>query len=218
MALLHTGIMGPVSGKIGNLVYYIIKGKNFVRRAPGKSKKRPTLKQKAQRAKFGEAMRFISPIAKLINESYGSINRRHTGTNILIKEILKDAIMGKYPHFFIDYPRVSLLRGKLPWSRGVMQHEEGTCDLNLTWDVSAHPAQLEDELIVLIRCCTTGNWFVAEGAAQRVQGNCSMRVEAPVDRGILQVWMAFRSPDHRDYSNSEYLGEMITNKTPSYEG
>lgn len=217
MALLHTGIMGPVSGKIGNLVYYISHGKNFVRRAPGKSKKLPTLKQKVQRAKFGEAMRFISPIAKLINESYKSINRRHTGTNILVKEILRNAIMGKYPHYFIDYPRVSILRGKLPWSMGAMQHEEGTCDLKLTWEISAQPLHLEDELIVLIRCCTTGNWFVAEGAAQRAQGSCSMRVEAPVDRGIMQVWMAFRSPDHRSYSNSEYLGEMITNKTPSYE-
>ncbi|MHB1178823.1 MAG: DUF6266 family protein [Daejeonella sp.] len=217
MAHLHSGIMGPVSGKIGNLVYYVIKGKNFVRRAPGKCRKPPTLKQQAQRAKFGEAMRFISPIANLINESYRSMNRRHTGTNILVKEILRDAIMGKYPHFFIDYPRVSLLRGKLPWSMGSMQHEEGSCDLILTWEVITAPAHLEDELIVLIRCCTTGNWFVSKGEAQRAQGGCCMRVEAPVDSGIMQVWMAFRSPDHCRYSNSEYLGEMITNKTLSYE-
>lgn len=209
--------MGPVSGKIGNLVYYISKGKNLVRRAPGKSKKKPSVKQLAQRAKFGEAMRFIAPVSQLINESYSLFNRRQTGTNVLIREILKTAIMGKYPHFFIDYERVSLLRGHLPWAMGSLRHIPGTCNLDITWEVSANPVYLDDELIVLVRCCTTGNWFVAEGAGRRAQGACTLRIEAPEDKGILQVWMAFRSPDHRSYSNSEYLGEVITDKTPYYE-
>jgi hypothetical protein len=213
MAYLHTGIMGLVSGKVGNLVYYVSNGKNYVRRAPGKSKKRPTLKQKAHRAKFGEAMRFISPIAKLINESYRRVNRRRVGTNVLVREILEKAMMGKYPHFFIDYPRVNLLRGSLPGSGGVMHHIEGSGKIHLTWEVLAHPMYLEDDLLVLIRCCTTGNWFIAESVAQRAQGSCTLRIEAPVDRGMLQVWMAFRSPDRMGYSNSEYLGEVLTNKT-----
>ena len=217
MAHLHSGIMGPVSGKIGNLVYYTSKGKNLVRRAPGKSKKKPTIKQLAHRAKFGEAMRFISPISKLINDSYKLFNRRHMGTNVLIREILKNAIMGKYPHFFIDYPKVSLLRGTLPWAMGSLQHIAGTCNLDITWEVASNPIYLGDELIVLVRCCTTGNWFVAENAAQRAQGGCTLRIEAPVERGMLQVWMAFRSPDQSSYSNSEYLGEVVTDRTPYYE-
>jgi len=32
-----------------------------------------------------------------------------------------------------------------------------------------------------------------------------------------QVWMAFRSRDHRSYSSSRFIGEVITHKSPSYE-
>ena len=217
MAHLHSGIMGPVSGKIGNLVYYTTRGKCFVRRAPAKTKKRPTLKQQAQRDKFSLAMRFISPLSRLINESYRLINRRRMGVNVMIRDILHTSIIGKQPHFFIDYAQVNLLRGTLPWSMGSLFHLEGSCKLELSWQVLANPVHLEDELIVLIYCCTTGNWFVAEGACHRAEGNCSLRIQAPVERGRLQVWMAFRSPDSRSFSNSEYLGEVITSKTPSYE-
>lgn len=217
MAHLHSGIMGPVSGKVGNLVYYTYRGKCFVRRAPVKSKKGPTLKQKSQRAKFGEAMRFVSPLSKLINESYRFVNRRKTGTNVLVKEILKDAIIGKYPHFFIDYPKVSLLRGNLPWAMGAMHPNEGTCNLEFSWQVFAQSEYLEDQLLLLVRCCTTGNWYTTEGNARRAHGSCTLRIEAPDNGGMLQVWMAFRSPDHRAYSNSEYLGEVMINKSSYYE-
>ncbi|MES3016615.1 MAG: DUF6266 family protein [Bacteroidota bacterium] len=217
MAHLHTGIMGPISGKIGNLVYYTSKGKNLVRRAPGKSKKKPTAKQLAQREKFGEAMRFISPISKLINESYKLFNRRHSGTNVLVREILKDAMMGKYPHFFIDYEKVSLIRGNLPWSMASLRHLTGTSNVDISWQVASNPLYLEDELLVLLRCSNTGNWFIAENVAQRAQGSCTIQIEAPIEKGVLQVWLAFRSPDHSSYSNSEYLGEVITDRTLSYE-
>jgi len=76
MAHLHTGINGPVSGKVGNLVYFTIGGKCFVRRAPKKTKKAPTLKQKIQRKKFGIATLFVSPVSKLVNHSYKLVNKK----------------------------------------------------------------------------------------------------------------------------------------------
>ena len=201
--------MGPVSGKIGNLVYYISRGRNFVRRAPGKSRKRPTLKQKIQRVKFGEVMRFISPIAKLINESYNSVKHRQMGTNILVKEILRDGLIGKYPNFFIDYNAVRLLRGRLSWPNGNLQYEEGSREFNLSWQALGHPEHLEDELIVLVHYSLSGNWSIAEGLAQRAQAGCSIHFESPVGNEVIQVWIAFRSPDRRVFSDSQYLGQII---------
>ncbi|WP_276348685.1 DUF6266 family protein [Daejeonella sp. JGW-45] len=217
MAHLHSGIMGPVSGKIGNLVYYTYRGKCYVRQAPKKTKKRPTLKQKIQRVKFGIAARFVSPVAKLVNYSYKQFNRRKTGVNVLIRDILNDALIGKYPNFGIDYSRVELLRGSLPWSKGVLFHTEGSRDLDISWELWADGAHLEDELIVMTYWCNARKWLFAEGVAQRLQGSCTLHIEAPIDEGPVQVWMAFRSPDRRTFSNSEFLGEVIMHKSPSYE-
>lgn len=76
---------------------------------------------------------------------------------------------------------------------------------------------LEDELIVMIYCCNAQKWLFAEGVAQRAAGGCNMRIEAPLEGDRAQVWMAFRSCDHRAYSSSQFLGEVITHKAPSYE-
>lgn len=217
MARLHTGINGPVSGKIGNLVYYTSHGKCFVRRAPKKTKKAPTLKQKIQQKKFGTAMLFASPVSKLVNHSYKQINRKKVGINVLIRDILNDAIIGQYPKLEIDYSRVSLVRGNLPWSFGTLTQNEIYGDLRLSWQIMADGDYLEDELIIMIYCCTAKKWLFAEGEAQRAEGHCTLRIEAPIDGDRAQVWILFRSRDHKAYSSSQFLGEVITHNTPSYE-
>ncbi len=217
MARLHTGINGPVSGKIGNLVYYTIKGKCFVRRAPKKTKKALTLKQKIQRKKFGTATLFASPVAKLVNQSYKLINRKKMGVNVLIRDILNEAIIGQYPKFEIDYSKVDLVRGNLPWSFGSLTQIEIYGDLKLSWQIMAEGDYLEDELIIMIYCCTAKKWLFAVGAAQRAEGACNLRIDAPIDGDRAQVWILFRSRDHKAYSSSQFLGEVITHNAPSYE-
>jgi hypothetical protein len=214
MANLHSGIMGPVSGKVGNLVYYISHGRNFVRNAPRKSKKKASLKQKIQRAKFGMVAHFLAPISKLVNESCQSVNGRTVGTNLLMKQIIKEGITGKYPHFEIYCPEVKLLRGKLPWTAGTLQYNETSTEFNIDWPVLVHGGHLEDELIVMIRYCGTDTWLVAEGVAQRAQGTCTLRIDETFGNQMMRVWIAFRSPDLREFSDSQYLGEVVYQTQP----
>ncbi|MES2875494.1 MAG: DUF6266 family protein [Bacteroidota bacterium] len=217
MAHLHSGIMGPVSGKIGNLVYYTYRGKCFVRRAPVKTKKRPTLKQKIQRAKFALAMNFVSPVAELVNLSYRLVNRKKAGTSILLRNILNEGIVGKYPNLGIDYSKLKLVRGSLPWSQAILHQEQGSSRIHISWEMWAGGTYLEDELIVMMYCCTTGKWLFSIGDATRLDGACKLGIDTRIDGETVQIWIAFRSRDHKTFSDSEFLGEVKIYDTESYE-
>ena len=52
MAILTEGVSGPVTGRVGNLIFYQVKGQNRVRSLPRLTKRKPTPEQAAQRAKF----------------------------------------------------------------------------------------------------------------------------------------------------------------------
>lgn len=217
MAHLHHGINGPVSGKVGNLVYYTYRGKCFVRRAPIKSKKAPTLNQKIQRARFALATSFASPLAKLVNHSYRRINRKKTGLSILMRDILNEGIIGKYPNLEIEYSKLNLIKGNLPWSQAILHREEGSAKFHISWEIWSGGSYLDDELIVMMYCCIAGKWLITIGDVTRVDGACTVSIENRLDKESVQIWIAFRSKDHKSYSRSEYLGEVKIHSTESYE-
>ncbi|MGB4400130.1 MAG: DUF6266 family protein [Daejeonella sp.] len=217
MAHLHLGINGPVSGKVGNLVYYIYRGKNYVRRAPIKSKKAPTLKQEIQRAKFGLAVAFASPVAKLVNQSYKLINRKKAGSDMLIRRILSEAIIGKYPKFEIDFSKVQLIKGSLPHSRAVMEQKEHSNRVYINWDMCGSGTSLDDELIVMMYSNNTGKWLLSIANCSRMDESCLLMMDSPEGGERSQIWIAFRSANRKAYSDSEFLGEVNVNKTASYE-
>lgn len=135
----------------------------------------------------------------------------------MIRDILNEAIVGQYPNLEIDYSQVQLIRGNLLWSCGLLSQSEGSGVVDIRWRVPADGTHLEDELIVMIYFSTEKKWLFAEGVAQRVEGACSLRFEAPIEGDRAQVWIAFRSRDQKAYSYSQFLGEVITHNTPSYE-
>jgi hypothetical protein len=216
MARVYSGILGPVSGKVGNLVFYISRRKNFVRSAPRKSLMAPSLKQRIQRTRFGEAIRFISPLSKLINESYKAVNRYRAGTNVLVKEIPKDSILGKYPNFMIDYSSVNLIRGNLEGIDCKMSYEVGSKRFDLCWTVFAQPEHLDDELIVMAYLSFSETWIIAPARATRAQAGCTVHFETLLEMDCLHIWIAFRSPDQKNFSDSQYMGE-INYDAQSYE-
>ncbi|MEJ7778747.1 MAG: hypothetical protein WKF68_04075 [Daejeonella sp.] len=67
MTHLHSGINGPVSGKVGNLVYYTIGGNCFVRRAPATTMKLPTSKRQLTVAVYRFGSHSAHPIIRRIS-------------------------------------------------------------------------------------------------------------------------------------------------------
>jgi hypothetical protein len=71
MAILTKGIFGPITGRLGNLVFCICSdGTNYVRTRPNKTKKAPTIAQLAQRKKFGMAAQFLHPLKGVLEKVF----------------------------------------------------------------------------------------------------------------------------------------------------
>ena len=110
MALLHLGILGGFSGKLGNVVGFYRKGQFFIRQAPARSSKPPTEKQLAQRARFAEVMRVLKPQCKLLGITMGKKHQSATGFNLGVQHALKHAFdAGGH----LDYARLRFSQGRL---------------------------------------------------------------------------------------------------------
>lgn len=206
MAHLSSGILGHVSGKVGNMVFYIIKGQNFVRSMPRQSDKPATEKQLIQRAKFGAVQKFLSPIAQFLNRANPKV-RRMSAANMACRQIINSALTGVYPMFQIDYSSVELLRGSLAYPYGSMLAVSSLSELALCWKRPAeYMAAPDDELLIMMYCPQLGLWYKPDNPFQRADHGCFVKIPAIYHNKDLHVWIAFRSSNHRNCSYSQYLG------------
>src|SRR5690554_6149189 len=116
MAILTKGIFGPVSGRIGNLVFCIcVNGTNYVRTRPNKTKKPPTAAQIIQRKKFALAANFLNPIKDIIKIGYHKTYRKKGSgpMSLAMSAMLRFGIIADEKGPRIDFPNVQLSAGGL---------------------------------------------------------------------------------------------------------
>jgi len=199
-----------ISGRIGDKVYVIRNGKNYVRSLPVKSSKLPTEKQLALRTKFAMVTQFLMPLSSLINESYRRINPNKSGLQLSIRQLLKEALQGVYPNIEIDPARVSLIRGNLPSPVGNMTYVARTDELDFYWpQVSNNYQNSGDELGILIWCRTLNEFYSKLNlGVRRDQEFCTIPIPGEFKGREIHVWLFYRSADHRSFSNSTYMGQV----------
>lgn len=140
MGSLNNGPYGGLSGKVGNLVYYNLKGKNVVRKI-GYTGKPPTPAKLANYQKMRVVNEFLQPILGFINVSFalavaGTLKNPH---NEELSYNKKNALQGEYPDISMDYPKALVSMGNLETAENhaTILHPDG---LEFTWDM---PADIE---------------------------------------------------------------------------
>ncbi|WP_316822475.1 DUF6266 family protein [Pedobacter gandavensis] len=200
---------GHPSGKIGNIVYYMLKGQPVCRLVgtPGK----PSVKQMANRQAMSVVMQFIKPMTDFINISFkreaeGSIRNPH---NLAISYNKKQALTGEYPNIKVDYTKVILSNGSLEMAKN-LQLIKGKEGLNLSWDSSiGDNAAPDDSLMVLVSHPTRKKASTYLNAARRTDGSCFL----PLDKEWMlqeqmEVYVCFKSANEKLISNSAYVGNL----------
>lgn len=208
-----TGIFGTISGKVGDKVYYTRNGKNFVKSLPAPSGKPASEKQLAQRQKFKIVMGFLSSISGLINHSYHLINPKKTGLKVFSNDILAKGIKGKYPDFKINYPEVRLLRGSLVRPECPFARMKGSDQLYFKWFNRHLYSSPADELVIMIYCEALSRFFHSVDPGIKRSDACGVIPLPSAFAGLkVYVWLAFRSPAQRSYSDSVYAGVIYPRK------
>tara|TARA_R110002050_G_scaffold300678_1_gene471483 strand:+ start:13726 stop:14367 length:642 start_codon:yes stop_codon:yes gene_type:complete len=208
MGKIAQGILGGLSGKVGNIVGGSWKGIDYIRIKPSSVANPRTEGQVNQRNKFTITLEYLQATKDFIKIGYKSFATKKTEFNAAMSYVLNNAVGGTAPNFTIDYSLALLSRGSLS---GVLN---GTTDLTtagqvaFAWsDNSAEGnANVTDKAMVLVYNPSKKESISILDGADRTVGSQVVTIPNTYAGETVELFMAFVSADGTQVSNSVYLG------------
>ena len=206
MALSPYGPHGPVIGKVGNLVSYILNGQVVTRTIGHKSNKH-SKDQLANYQAMTVTMNLLRPITAFINSSFeiearGTVKNQH---NLATSYNKKQALKGEYPNIRVDYSKVVLSYGNLPVAENLKMQKTDT-GLQITWDTGN--GRRDDMVMVLICHPLKGLSSGSINACRRDAGAHFFPLSKEDLAQQLEAYICFKSADGKQISDSVYLGNF----------
>lgn len=221
MAKLKHGILGPLIGKIANMVGYERMGVPSIKIKTKKKTKKKAVRSDAQKAvnlRFIIAKSFASDVDEFISVGYrldvaGTTRIPENGAT---SQLLNEAMIGVYPDIKLDYSKVKVSKGKLPAPvNPTVKLENGI--LKFTWEVDpAWDYKLKRDQVMLLayKPANRNSNFLLSGA-RRSEGTEELKVSIrPTNQGsalkdeFIETYMAFLSDDRKRISDSVYVGRV----------
>ena len=129
MAKFYSSTFGEISGKHGNAVAVTRKDGTTYIRIYAKPSNPRTDKQQAHRAKFALSSRALVPFNPIFKDTIGVTN----GISAARSHTFKNAIVGEYPNFSIDYEKIMFSFGPLAkLHNSSVKSNDGVVSIN--WD------------------------------------------------------------------------------------
>lgn len=208
MAIASKGPQGHFTGKVGNLVFYMLNGQPVVRLI-GKKGTSSTL-QLANYQAMAVTMKFLKRMGSFIKLGYGlqAKGTIYNAHNLATSYHKKHALKGKYPNITVDYSKVVLSQGTLPETEGItiIKLADG---LEISWDPAHHDHLLHNDSVMVMICCPeTGQDKEYLNIARRSEGKCFIPLSDEVLNQQLEPYISFISADGERVSDSLYLGNL----------
>ena len=208
MGKIAQGILGGLSGKVGNIVGGSWKGIDYIRIKPSSVANPRTEGQVNQRNKFTITLEYLQATKDFIKIGYKSFAVKKTEFNAAMSYVLNNAVGGIAPNFTIDYSLALLSRGSLS---GVLN---GTTDLatagqvSFDWDDNSAEgnANVTDKAMVLVYNPSKKESISILDGADRTVGSQVVTIPNTYAGDTVELFMAFVSDDGTQVSNSVYLG------------
>ena len=221
MARIEDGVLGSLSGKLGEVVASSWKGIPYIKSRPASFHDAKTPAQLAHRMKLQLAHQFVKPVKECVEVGYRQVAERQSPYNKAVSYVMKNAIVGEYPSMRIEPGKVALSQGCLAGAAecSVSKGENGkvvfswsvnrlgTEDADTKNDATKRAMQLDDTA-----------WLVAYNfSKQEAMTTCQDRnighetMEIPFDWGggdEIGCYIFFSSCGDNKVSNSQYLGKI----------
>lgn len=213
MAILTEGVNGPVTGRLGNVVFYQVKGQNRARSLPRlkKRKRAPTPLQAIQRAKFKVMQEWLRPVKRLLRIGFGRFSPPKTGHNAAMSYNMQHALIRENDEFLVDPAAFRFSAGPLtPPVNAKAVLVNGT--VRFTWDMPVPGANLGIARTLLLVYNVTESFCTAEicGAnAYQCADTLEIATFGHKAGDICHAYMAFMNVEDGDVSNSVYAGIVI---------
>ena len=208
MGKINQGILGGLSGKVGNVIGGNWKGIDYLRIKPSNVANPRTEGQVNQRNKFTATLEFLQPNKDFIKVGYKNYAIKKTEFNAAMSEILGNAITGVAPNFEVDYANALLSKGSLSTALNPTFDLTTPGNVTFEWDDNSTDgnANATDKAMLLVyNPDRRESIFILDGAA-RSSTTEILTIPASYSGEDVQIYMAFVSEDGSKVSNSSYLG------------
>lgn len=218
MGKLPIGILGPVSGKVGNVVGGRWKGVDYLRAMPASVNNPRTQAQLNQRGRFITMLRFLQAVLGFVRIGFKTYAVKMSPYNAAMSYNIRHGVSGAFPDYSISYDDVLLARGNLRSVSGVSLSSPAPGEVQVAWDdnSSMHHAQSSDRLMVLIYHEAQNDAFYEFNAGVRSDAQLTLQLPNFLSGEQVHVWLALTNlpelivaGDRNSISNSVYAGSVM---------
>ncbi|WP_157209189.1 DUF6266 family protein [Mariniflexile maritimum] len=208
MGKIAQGILGGLSGKVGNVIGGSWKGIDYLRIKPSSVANPRTVGQVNQRNKFTVTLEYLQPNLAFVQKGYKNYAVKQTQFNAAMSYVLNNAITGVEPNFNVDFATALLSRGNLS---GVLNPGTDLAtpgEVTFNWDDNSAEgnANATDKAMLLVYNPSKKESISQLEGADRTVGTETVIIPSTYAGDTVELFMAFIETDGSRVSNSVYLG------------
>ena len=206
MARINQGILGPFSGKVGEVIGSNWKGIPYIKARPTKYHDAKTPRQLTHRMKLQTAHGLVRSIKPLIEIGFRNVTGNQTPYNNAVSYLMKNALVGEYPEVGIDPSKVMVSQGTLAGADDCSVSTKGDGTIAFLWGeaYSEGNASPEDQAFLLAY-----NFTQQQGVSNqffRKDKSGSIKIPKEWEGDGIACYIFFASIINKEVSNSEFLG------------
>ena len=208
MGKIAQGILGGLSGKVGNIIGGSWKGIDYIRIKPSSVANPRTVGQVNQRNKFTVTLEFIQAVKPFIQKGYKFLAVKKTAFNAAMSYVLNNAIGGVEPNFNVDYANALVSRGGLSTALNPTTDLTTAGEVTFNWDDNSAEgnANATDKAMLLVYNPLKKESISLTDGADRTVGSQIVAIPTTYAGDTVELFMAFITADGSQVSNSVYLG------------
>ena len=197
-----------ITGTVGTVVGGTWKGIDYMRSKTSRRNFNPSQKQLEQQLNFALVMRFVQPMAGLLNISFRDFAIKMTGINNAFAYTINNALPA-IPTYAIDYAVALVSRGDLPNVLGpsVISGAGSLVTFSWTDNSGVGKASATDQAILVAYCPSLKQAIYTTAGGPRSGLTAELNL-LPVSGLAVETWLGFISESGMSIANSTFTGEV----------
>jgi hypothetical protein len=218
MGKIRSGILGAVSGRVGNVVGGSWNGVSYLRSLPAVVRQTNSVAQTAQRERFALMGSFLRPLSGLLKIGFRAEASGMTAYNAAFAWNFRNALTEVDGQSTIDFSKALLSKGNLPGAVQAIAELTESGEIRMQWANNAGESNAagSDYLYYALVEPETLESVFRLNAGTREAGSLSIVPPVQFAGKSLEVYLGFFSVDSlvssvpkNGIANSVYAGEII---------
>jgi hypothetical protein len=218
MARIKKGILGGVSGKVGNVVGGFWKGISYIRSLPSHVNDANSIPQKTVRMKMRMVTQLLQTYTAFIRIGFNGYAVKMSAFNAATSYNYHHGVKGEYPDFEPDYPNLLVSRGSLAGGDNVTcsSAEAGKVTFNWLDNSGSGEASPGDTALLLVHNPAKNRSVYLLQGNSRSDSGATVNVPADFSGDEVHCYLGFAdlgkvvsSKVKNFVSNSVYAGSVV---------